>query len=62
MVNGSQQAKSKVRMMFFPGENTTGQVRLMQLHIKLQKEAEITYLEAHKQETRYLLTYFKVWK
>ena len=29
----------------------------MQLQVKLQKTAEITYLEASKQQTKYHLTY-----
>ena len=37
----------------FQGENVTRQVPLMQLQVKLQKAAEITHLEANKQETRY---------
>ena len=31
----------------------------MQLQVKLQKAAELTYLEAKKQQTRYRLTYFE---
>ena len=34
----------------------------MQLEVKLQKTAEITYLEAYKQQTRYRLTYLEVSK
>ena len=34
----------------------------MQLQIKPQKTAEITYLEANKQQTRYRLTYLDVSK
>ena len=31
----------------------------MQLQLKLQKTAEITYLEANKTQTRYCLTYLE---
>ena len=34
----------------------------MQLQVKLQKAAEITHLEANKQETRYCLTYLYLLK
>ena len=34
----------------------------MQLQIKLQKTAEITYLEKNKQKTSYRLIYLEVWK
>ena len=34
----------------------------MQLQIKLQKPAEITYLEVNKQQTKYRLTYLEIWK
>ena len=34
----------------------------MQLQDKLQKTAEITYLEANKKQTRDHLTYLEVWK
>ena len=34
---------------------------LMQLQAKLKKTAEIAYLEANKQQTRYRLTYLEVW-
>ena len=34
----------------------------MQLQVKLQKTAQIAYLEANKQETRYRLTYSEVSK
>ena len=34
----------------------------MQLQIKLQKKAEITYLEANKQQTRYRVTCSEVSK
>ena len=34
----------------------------MQLQVKLQKTAEITYLEENKQETRCDLTYLEVSK
>ena len=33
----------------------------MQLQLKLQKEAEMTYLKAKKQKTEYRLTYYKFW-
>ena len=35
---------------------------LMQLRIKVQKIAELTYLEANKQQTKYRLTYLESWK
>ena len=31
----------------------------MQLQVKLQQAAEIMYLEGHKQQTRYRLTYLE---
>ena len=34
----------------------------MELQVKLQKTAEITYLEANKQQARYRLTYLEVSK
>ena len=34
----------------------------MQLQVKLQKTAEIMYLEANKNQTKYLLTYLQVSK
>ena len=34
----------------------------MQLQLKLQKTAEITYLKAKKQQTRYRVTYLEVSK
>ena len=35
---------------------------MMQLQIKLQKTAEIKYLEGNKQQTRYCLTYLEISK
>ena len=37
-------------------------VPLMQLQVKVQKTAEITYLEANNQQIRYPLTYLEVLK
>ena len=34
----------------------------MQLLVKLQKTAEMTYLEAHKQQTMYCLKYLEISK
>ena len=48
--------------MVFRSENATMDVPLMQLQVKLKKTAEITYLEAKKQETRYRLRYLEVLK
>ena len=50
-----QKTKRKVRIMFFVVKNATRYALLMQLQVKLQKAAEITYLEA-----RYCVTYLQV--
>ena len=34
----------------------------MQLQIKLEKSAEITYLEVNNQQAKYGLTYLEIWK
>ena len=46
----------------FRSENATRYVRLMQLQIKAKRTAEITYLEASKEQTRYRLTHLQVSK
>ena len=44
----------------FRGDTATRQVPLMQLTFKKQKAAEITQLDAHKQQRRYLITYRRI--
>ena len=34
----------------------------MQLRVKVQKTAELTYLEANKRQTKYRVTYLEFWK
>ena len=62
MLKKGRKAKRKERMLFFEVKIKQDRCRLMQLQVKRQQTAEITYLQANKQERRYRLTYSEISK
>ena len=51
-VGTAQKGKIKVPKMFFHDKMQQQRVQWMQLQVKLQKTAEITYLEENKEQTK----------